>query len=153
MSPRKLLAVLIVAAFGAIAAFAAHPSVRPQAPVAGENEAAELQEPADALLARELYGSGANVPSDVFPQAQAQARALGARTRAVDPSLAAAQWQLVGPTNIGGRVLDIAVDPAAADTIFMASAGGGVWKSTDAGSTFTSVWPNDLPQAIGALAM
>src|SRR3954453_17417491 len=153
MSPRKLLAVLIVAALGAIAAFAAHPSVRPQAPVAEEHEGAALQEPSDVLLSRELFGSDTSDPAEVSRRAQAQARELGARTRAVDPSLAAAQWQLVGPTNVGGRVLDIAVDPAAADTIFIASAGGGVWKSTDAGSTFSSVWPVDAAQAIGALSM
>ena len=31
--------------------------------------------------------------------------------------------------------------PEPPDTIYIAAAGGGVWKSTDAGMTFTSVWP------------
>ena len=37
--------------------------------------------------------------------------------------------------------MDIAVDPVAADTIYVASATGGVWKSTDKGARFTSTGP------------
>jgi hypothetical protein len=33
-------------------------------------------------------------------------------------------WRFVGPTNIGGRVVDIAVDPVAAETIYVAAATG-----------------------------
>lgn len=166
MSARKLLAAALVAALAALAALAVVPTVRrgsgetaaerlkvAHGEEGGENEGAALQEPADALLARELYGSDKTVPSDVLPRAQARARALGARTRAADPAVANASWQLVGPTNIGGRVLDIAVDPGAADTIFIASAGGGVWKSTDAGTNFTSAWPAANTQSIGALTI
>jgi photosystem II stability/assembly factor-like uncharacterized protein len=62
-------------------------------------------------------------------------------------------WQEIGPTNVGGRVVDMAVDPRHAKTLYIAAAGGGVWKSTDEGSTFTSVWPTDYTQTMGALAM
>ena len=62
-------------------------------------------------------------------------------------------WTVNGPTNIGGRVPDLAVDPAHANTLYVASAGGGVWKSTDSGSTFTSVWPDSNVQPIGAIAV
>ena len=54
--------------------------------------------------------------------------------------------------NIGGRVTDVVVDPTQANTIYITAAGGGVWKSTDAGMTYTPAWPNDYPQAIGSLA-
>ena len=65
---------------------------------------------------------------------------------------AGGSWEYVGANNIGGRVTDVVVDTAHPNTIFVASAGGGVWKSTDAGATYTPAWPNDYPQAIGALA-
>jgi photosystem II stability/assembly factor-like uncharacterized protein len=62
-------------------------------------------------------------------------------------------WQPVGPTNVGGRVVDLVVDPKSSTTIYVAAAGGGVWKSTDEGMTFTSAWPADYTQTMGALAI
>ncbi|NND60840.1 MAG: exo-alpha-sialidase, partial [Gammaproteobacteria bacterium] len=62
-------------------------------------------------------------------------------------------WEFNGPIEIGGRILDIAIDPVLADTIYVASASGGVWKSTDAGSTYTSIWPDDSAQSIGSVAI
>ena len=60
-------------------------------------------------------------------------------------------WQLEGPTNVGGRITGLAVDPTRPDTVYAAAASGGVWKSTDRATTFSSVWPHDYPQAIGAV--
>ena len=109
----------------------------------------------------------AGVEADGGPQAPAdylRGKALGGRktvsraqiSRAVQQSRAIATtggtWDYVGANNIGGRVTDVVVDPTHPDTIFIASAGGGVWKSTDAGLTYTPAWPNDYPQAIGSLA-
>ena len=47
--------------------------------------------------------------------------------------------------------MDIAVDPVTADTIYVAAATGGVWKSKDRGARFTSIWPAANPQSMGAL--
>ena len=80
---------------------------------------------------------------EALEQAAAQAQAI--------PS-AGGSWEYAGANNIGGRVTDVVVDPTQANTIYVASAGGGVWKSTDAGATYTTAWPNDYPQAIGSLA-
>ncbi|MFI0408276.1 WD40/YVTN/BNR-like repeat-containing protein [Actinomadura sp. 3N508] len=62
------------------------------------------------------------------------------------------EWRSEGPANIGGRVTGIAVDPNRRDTVYIGAASGGVWKSTDRGTTLTSVWPRRNPQAIGAMA-
>jgi photosystem II stability/assembly factor-like uncharacterized protein len=62
-------------------------------------------------------------------------------------------WQPIGPTNVGGRVVDLVVDPSNPTTIYVAAAGGGIWKSTDEGMTFTSAWPGGNTQTMGALAM
>jgi photosystem II stability/assembly factor-like uncharacterized protein len=98
-------------------------------------------------------GRAGTIPAGAWAKARAQALAAGRRTAAAAPSLASAKWQLQGPTAIGGRVLDIVVDPLRKDAIYLAAASGGVWHSTDAGTTFTSVWPDDLVQTIGALAI
>jgi photosystem II stability/assembly factor-like uncharacterized protein len=102
----------------------------------------ELTLPFDAYLTRQISGS------DITPP-QAYKRALR-RTAALPSSEGA--WQFVGPTNIGGRVLDIALDGDDPNTIYAATAGGGVMKSTDGGVSFVSSWPSELPQAIGALS-
>lgn len=81
--------------------------------------------------------------------ARAQANAL----RTKSSSLAANAWTSLGPTNIGGRVTDLAVDPTHANTVYAGVATGGVWKSTDAGATFSPAWNPANPAAIGALAM
>jgi hypothetical protein len=83
---------------------------------------------------------------DSFAAAQTQALA-----RRADAFAAAAAWQALGPANIGGRVTDLAVDPVRPDTVYAGAATGGVWRSTNAGATFTSVWPPTLTPSIGAL--
>ena len=94
-----------------------------------------------------------------LPDGRAYAAALDAAgevealTAEVDPALAAAEWTLMGPTNIGGRVTDLAVDPTRPDTVWVAAASGGVWRSDDAGATVQPAWPDDLTPAIGALAV
>ncbi|MFK8016376.1 MAG: glycosyl hydrolase [Gammaproteobacteria bacterium] len=107
--------------------------------------------PGDWVLARRFAGSELSqarlrtIDSDYL--------ALRATTAQRAPRAAASAWSFLGPVNIGGRVLDIAVDPQLPDTLFIASASGGVWKSTDAGDTFDSAWPAANAQAIGALAI
>lgn len=117
-----------------------------------QEEAAELEAPLDAMLARQLFGSDVT-PPDALAAASAEAAAIRTRTARSHPQVAKPRWELVGPTNIGGRVLDVVVDPELTDTIYIAAASGGVWRSNDAGRTFEQAWPIELPQAIGALAI
>jgi photosystem II stability/assembly factor-like uncharacterized protein len=69
------------------------------------------------------------------------------------PLPGAAEWQLVGPTNVGGRMTSVVCDPANPDVILAGSAGGGVWKSTDAGRTWTALWHAQPTLNIGSLAI
>jgi hypothetical protein len=105
-------------------------------------------EPGDYLAAQR----GGTVTGAQYKQAADQAAALRRQTARTNKALAAPAWSLLGPTNVGGRVADLAVDPTQARTVYAAAANGGVWKSTDAGTTFTPSWPLDLPTALGALA-
>jgi photosystem II stability/assembly factor-like uncharacterized protein len=62
-------------------------------------------------------------------------------------------WELEGPTNIGGRLVDLAIHPTEPDTVFVAAATGGVWKTTDGGATLEKAWDDDNSQSMGAIAI
>ncbi|MDB5283582.1 MAG: hypothetical protein JWO06_2657, partial [Bacteroidota bacterium] len=49
------------------------------------------------------------------------------------------QWQIEGPTDIGGRVDVVAVDPTDSNVIYTGTANGGIFKSIDAGVSWFSV--------------
>jgi photosystem II stability/assembly factor-like uncharacterized protein len=58
----------------------------------------------------------------------------------------------IGPALMSGRVTDIIGHPTNARIIYVGSAGGGIWKSTDGGSSFTSIF-DKYAQSIGVLAI
>lgn len=43
------------------------------------------------------------------------------------------QWESIGPNNIGGRSLSVAIHPLDTGTIFLGASSGGLWKSTTGG--------------------
>lgn len=49
---------------------------------------------------------------------------------------AQAKWKTLGPHNVGGRTLALAVHPINPDILFAGAASGGLWKSTTAGISF-----------------
>src|SRR4030081_1187905 len=71
----------------------------------------------------------------------------------IDPALlSSARWRSIGPANTGGRVDDFAVarTPGAPDAIYVATASGGVFKSTNQGTTWTPVFDRvDAMMSIG----
>jgi photosystem II stability/assembly factor-like uncharacterized protein len=83
----------------------------------------------------------------------ARLAALGATTNAGSTvTLAPATWEFIGPKNLSvpyttyygptesaltGRVGGLAFDPTNPETIYLASSGGGLWKTTDRGKNWT----------------
>jgi hypothetical protein len=67
-------------------------------------------------------------------------------------------WTAVGPGplnlngSFSGRVAGVAADPVDG-SIYIAAAGGGVWKSTDGGTTYTPLTDNQSTLAMGAIAI
>ncbi len=58
----------------------------------------------------------------------------------------------IGPALMSGRINDMEVHPTNSRIIYAGSAGGGVWKSNDSGTTFTPIF-DDHCQSIGAVAL
>lgn len=64
-----------------------------------------------------------------------------------------ATWFELGPTNLSGRALAIAFDWNDVDNVYVGTASGGLWKSTNGGDTW-SPRTDDLPSiAIGGVAV
>lgn len=59
----------------------------------------------------------------------------------------------IGPAVTGGRIVDFAVDPTNRARYFAAVASGGVWKTVNAGTTWTPVFDTYGSYSIGALAL
>jgi hypothetical protein len=53
----------------------------------------------------------------------------------------------------GGRISAIATDPTTTGRIFIGGAGGGVWMSTDSGTTYRPIFNAEPTQMIGAIAL
>jgi len=68
-------------------------------------------------------------------------------------SASSVTWKQRGPTNIGGRITDIAVDPVNDNVVYAGAAEGGVFRSMNGGQNWTPVFDDQPALAIGALAI
>src|SRR5688500_8802970 len=59
----------------------------------------------------------------------------------------------IGPATPSGRVDDLAVLESDPSTFYVAMATAGVYKTTNAGTTFTSVFDNETTSSVGAIAI
>jgi photosystem II stability/assembly factor-like uncharacterized protein len=59
----------------------------------------------------------------------------------------------IGPAVTSGRIADFAVSPDDPDTWWVAAASGGVWKSDNAGTTWSSVFDGTGVYSIGCIAI
>ncbi len=59
----------------------------------------------------------------------------------------------IGPGGMSGRVTSFAVDPRNENTFYVGTASGGLWKTSNAGTTFTPIFDNEAVASIGALAV
>jgi photosystem II stability/assembly factor-like uncharacterized protein len=63
------------------------------------------------------------------------------------------RWRTVGPANFEGRVSDIAAIPSPSKTFLVATAAGGIWKTTNNGITYRPVFDDERVVSMGALAI
>lgn len=60
-------------------------------------------------------------------------------------------WTWRGPGNIGGRIRAMLIDPADRTKLWIGAAGGGIWRSTDAGASWSPV--NDFMPNLAVCAL
>ena len=83
----------------------------------------------------------------------AQQPASSAQGITLDSTLLAAfRWRAVGPANMAGRITDVEGIPSSS-TFFFAAASGGIWKTSNNGTTFRPVFDNYSCISMGDLAI
>lgn len=65
----------------------------------------------------------------------------------------ALSFRNVGPAVTSGRIIDIAVNPKNKNEWYIAAAAGGVWKTSNAGVTFSPIFDGQPVYSIGCLAI
>lgn len=81
---------------------------------------------------------------DLMMSASAQNRNTAASTNG--------NWQIEGPTNIGGRITCMAVSPTNSNVILIGTPGAGIYKTTNGGTTWTPVFDSNPFLYVGAIA-
>ena len=67
--------------------------------------------------------------------------------------VAGLRWRNIGPANFEGRVSDIQGIPSPSKTLFVAAAGGGIWKTMNNGQTWRPVFDDKRVISMGMLAI
>ncbi|MHA7814988.1 MAG: VPS10 domain-containing protein [Pseudohaliea sp.] len=62
-------------------------------------------------------------------------------------------WRNIGPAFMSGRIADVAWDPTDPSTWYVGVGSGGVWKTTNAGTTWSPVFDDQPVYSIGSVAV
>lgn len=108
-------------------------------------------------LSQRSYGLG-YIPPDAEIRAVEHVRTrmmpeLQAQQSLQKSAAAFLNWQYHGPGNIGGRLRGLVVHPTNPNILYAGSVSGGVWKSTNAGASWSSTMDDLITLNISALAM
>jgi len=102
-----------------------------------------------------LFLAGASLLCSVS-QAVAQpqrAPAAAPRTSVDTTVLARLNFRAIGPANMMGRSTDVEGVPGDPNTVYVGTAAGGVWKTTNGGTTWTPIFEKQPTLSIGDLAL
>jgi len=68
-------------------------------------------------------------------------------------SLGALKFRSIGPALTSGRISDFAVNPKKRSEYYVATSSGGVWKTTNAGTTFEPIFDSQESYSIGCVTL
>jgi photosystem II stability/assembly factor-like uncharacterized protein len=72
---------------------------------------------------------------------------------AIETALSALEWRSIGPANMGGRVADVEGVPGDPNVVYVATASGGLWKTTNGGTTWKPIFERQGTISIGDIAL
>lgn len=128
--------------------------IPPTARVPGQTPRPKTDQPFHATLFRaaQRLDENGKMPTGALMKALKQRQDM-APAEALRGGVSPAVWQELGPTNVGGRIRAIVVDPSDANVIYIGSASGGIWKTTNGGTNWKQLDDFMPTLAIGCLVM
>src|SRR5678816_281544 len=105
------------------------------------------------LLAAAVAAMPAFAQSPTRPSAPATAAAPPADTTKLASLVGGLRFRSIGPALTSGRIADVAVDPTNKKIWYVATAAGGVWKSVNAGLSFTPIFDGEGSFSTGAITI
>ena len=146
------LPLAILLATGACAGLPSPPArPRPAPDLQVEAEDGQSRFKREEWFLQRRHGADGEVPVDLFARAAANWRAWSVSHRSTLPAkdggspFSGRIWQEMGPRNIAGRVLSVAVDPRTHAVLWAGSAGGGLYRSGDFGQTWRQLGETVCP--------
>src|ERR1700760_1225710 len=77
---------------------------------------------------------------------------VGVRAQVDEKLFSDMKWREIGPLR-AGRTRALAGGPSEPATFYLGAVNGGVWKTTDAGATWHSIWDEQPSGSIGSIAV
>jgi hypothetical protein len=130
---------------------------------------------ASSMTAQEFFAlkrapAGQSVPVERYSAARQQIESMrtystasrgfagrtgsGVSAQSATPSLPnIGTWGALGPNNLGGRVRALVVDPTVNTTWYAGGVAGGVWKTTNSGTSWSAIGDSFANMAVSALAI
>ena len=105
------------------------------------------------------------MPVDKWEPMEPQIPVFAPQLRAPLVNLSTSVWTSIGPTplavssptnvntNVSGRITGVAADPTDSNIIYIAAAGGGVWKTVNGGTSWTPLTDTQRTLSMGAIAV
>lgn len=88
-----------------------------------------------------------------FGQKQINASSTQSEDKVSGSTFGSISWRSIGPAVTSGRVSDIAVDQKNPNVYYVASSSGGVWKTTNHGTTYVPIFDGEGSYSIGCVAI
>jgi photosystem II stability/assembly factor-like uncharacterized protein len=110
------------------------------------------------VLAVNVFVAGVAGAQDTSPSGESGAAPATANAEKAKKAFSAAAFsgiklREIGPGSLSGRVIDIAVVPNKTSTWYVAIASGGVWKTTNSGTTWTPIFDAEGSYSIGCVTI
>jgi photosystem II stability/assembly factor-like uncharacterized protein len=68
-------------------------------------------------------------------------------------AIGALRFRSIGPAVVSGRISDVAIDPTNKSIWYVAAASGGLWKTTNAGTSFSPIFDGEGSYSIGEVVI
>jgi photosystem II stability/assembly factor-like uncharacterized protein len=113
-----------------------------------EKETGKMEYPAEWMYNQRAYPNN-YINKEAYKEAILQSKQILANRSPEQ----AGEWTFIGPLNTGGRVTDVAISPDNDDHLYVATATGGIFRSYDGGTNWTSIFDEVTKPSIGDIAI